>query len=133
MDKANDTARIVLKLDFGFGRDVGPGKVRLLELIDEYGSIAAAGRAMGMSYRRAWLLVDNLNTSFAEAAVTTQLGGRGGGGAALTEFGRDLANAYRNMERDARNAVEDRLLALEEAVRRGFMASHERMEARQGA
>jgi molybdate transport system regulatory protein len=86
-----------------------------------------------MSYRRAWLLVDNLNTSFAEAAVTTQLGGRGGGGAALTAFGRDLANAYRDMERDARNAVEDRLLALEETVRRGFMASHERVEARPDA
>lgn len=133
MDKANDSTRIVLKLDFGFGRDVGPGKVRLLELIDEYGSIAAAGRAMGMSYRRAWLLVDNLNTSFAEAAVTTQLGGRGGGGAALTEFGRDLAHAYRDMERDARNAVEERLVALEETVRRGFVASNERMEARQDA
>lgn len=132
MDKANDSARIVLKLDFGFGRDVGPGKVRLLELIDEYGSIAAAGRAMGMSYRRAWLLVDSLNTSFAEAAVTTQLGGRGGG-AALTEFGRDLASAFREMERDARNAVEERLLALEEAVRRGFMASTGRVEARQEA
>lgn len=133
MDKTSDSARIVLKLDFGLGRDVGPGKVRLLELIDEYGSIAAAGRAMGMSYRRAWLLVDNLNSSFSEAAVTTQLGGRGGGGAALTSFGRDLANAYRAMERDARDAVGNRLQALEDSVRRGFLAGNDRVEVRQDA
>jgi molybdate transport system regulatory protein len=109
-------ARIVLKLDFGDGRTVGPGKIRLLELINECGSIAAAGRAMGVSYRRAWLLVDSLNTSFAQPAVATHLGGRGGGGAALTAFGRDLAKTYRDMERDARDVVEARLLALEAAL-----------------
>lgn len=109
----NGTARIVLKLDFGDGRAVGPGKIRLLELIQEYGSIAAAGRALGMSYRRAWLLVDSLNTSFTEPAVLTQLGGRGGGGATLTGFGRDLARTYRDMEIDTRTAVAARLAALE--------------------
>lgn len=112
----NHQARIVLKLDFGDGRAVGPGKIRLLESIQEYGSIAAAGRALGMSYRRAWLLVESLNSSFAQPAVETQLGGRGGGGATLTGFGRDLARTYRDMETDAHNAVAARLLALEAAL-----------------
>lgn len=112
----DNKTRIVLELDFGEGRAVGPGKIRLLELIGEYGSIAAAGRALGMSYRRAWLLVDSLNTSFTEPAVSTQLGGRGGGGATLTGFGRDLARTYRDMERDAQSAVADRLLTLQAAV-----------------
>ena len=56
--------RVTVRIDFAGGRRVGPGKIRLLELIDETGSISAAGRAMAMSYRRAWLLVDSLNTSF---------------------------------------------------------------------
>lgn len=120
---ANDKARIVLKLDFGDGRAVGPGKIRLLESIHKYGSIAAAGRALGMSYRRAWLLVDSLNTSFAEPAVATQLGGRGGGGATLTGFGRDLAQTYRGMENDARAAVATRFIALEAALTRAPVAT----------
>lgn len=112
----NERARIVLELEFGDGRAVGPGKIRLLETIQEYGSIAAAGRALGMSYRRAWLLVDSLNTSFAEPAVETQLGGRGGGGANLTGVGRDLLESYREMEKDVRAAVSARLHALETAL-----------------
>jgi molybdate transport system regulatory protein len=98
-------ARLTIRIDFPGGRRVGPGKIRLLELIDETGSISAAGRAMAMSYRRAWLLVENLNTSFREPVVDTRSGGRQGGGAHLTTFGRELVQRYRTMERDAVHAV----------------------------
>ena len=77
-------ARLTVRIDFAGGRRVGPGKIRLLELIDETGSISAAGRAMAMSYRRAWLLVDSLHTSFREPVVDTR-----SGGAQLTPFGRE--------------------------------------------
>src|SRR5919108_2663065 len=76
--------RLWIRIDLPGGRRVGPGKIRLLELIDETGSISAAGRAMAMSYRRAWLLVESLNTSFRERVVDAQPGGRHGGGARLT-------------------------------------------------
>ena len=65
---------------------LGPGKIRLLELIGERGSISAAGRGMGMSYRRAWLLVDDLNRCFKEPVVLTQLGGSGGGGGRIEQL-----------------------------------------------
>ena len=68
--------RLTLRIDFDKGRALGPGKIRLLELVGETGSISAAGRALGMSYRHAWLLVDALNTTFREPVVAT----RGGGG-----------------------------------------------------
>ena len=109
-------SRLTLRLDLGPSVAVGPGKVRLLELIDRHGSISAGGRAMGMSYRRAWLLVDELNRSFAEALVSTQLGGANGGGARLTEFGRRVVEDYRAMEREAEAAVAKRLRRLERAL-----------------
>ena len=73
-------ARLVLRIDFNEGRALGPGKVRLLELVGETGSISAAGRAMGMSYRRAWLLVDALNRTFHMPVVEARGGGADGGG-----------------------------------------------------
>jgi len=109
-------ARVTLRLDFSNGRQVGPGKVRLLELVGAHGSISAAGRAMGMSYRRAWLLVDQLNGSFREPLVETQLGGPGGGGAALTELGREVVAHYRAIEAAARLGAGDHLQALEEVL-----------------
>jgi len=89
---------LTIRIVFGEGRAVGPGKIRLLELIGETGSIAAAGRAMAMSYRRAWLLIDELNAMFRHKVVETQMGGTGGGGAHLTDFGRDLVREYRAIE-----------------------------------
>ena len=74
-------SRLTLRIDFDGGRALGPGKVRLLELVGETGSISAAGRAMGMSYRRAWLLVDALNQTFSQPVTETRGGGAGGGGA----------------------------------------------------
>ncbi|MGE7371132.1 winged helix-turn-helix domain-containing protein [Neorhizobium sp. NPDC001467] len=82
--------KVVLSVDFPGGMRLGRGKVQLLGLIRETGSISAAGRAMDMSYRRAWLLVDALNHMFHQPVVESQRGGKQGGGAALTRFGEDL-------------------------------------------
>src|SRR5579875_1403620 len=105
-------AHLTLRIDFDEGRALGPGKVRLLELIGETGSISAAGRAMGMSYRRAGLLVDALNKTFRTSVVQTREGGAGGGGASLTPFGAALVESYRTMERDAARALQRRIAEL---------------------
>jgi molybdate transport system regulatory protein len=109
-------ARLRLRIDFDGVDSVGPGKIRLLELLRETGSIAAAGRAMDMSYRRAWLLIDALNRSFRKPVVATKLGGSGGGGAALTRFGEELIAHYRDMETAAHTALRPHLSELERAV-----------------
>ena len=109
-------AKLTLRVDFSDERAVGPGKIRLLELIDEHGSIAAAGRAMDMSYRRAWLLIDNMNRCFRKPLVQKQMGGNRGGGAALTEFGRRIVKHYRDMEQEAGTAVAGHLRALDNAL-----------------
>jgi len=91
---------------------VGPGKIDLLERIAEHGSIAAAARAMQMSYRRAWELVDGLGRCFGRPVVTAQMGGAGGGGARLTPFGHLLVTRYRAIERKARRAARQDLTRL---------------------
>ncbi len=106
-------AKLTLRVEFGPERAIGPGKARLLELIRDTGSISAAGRAMGMSYRRAWLLIDNLNRCFREPVVATQLGGRSGGGATLTALGEAVVAHYRAMESEAEAAVAARLRDLQ--------------------
>jgi len=83
------------RLDFAPGSSVGPGKIDLLAAIDAEGSLSAAARHIGMSYRRAWLLLDSLNRSFDKPVTTASVGGRGGGGVTLTPFGRDLVRNYR--------------------------------------
>ncbi len=90
-------------LQFSFGPDqrLGPGKIALLEQIIATGSISAAGRSMGMSYRRAWLLIDAVNKMFAEPVVIAAAGGARGGGAVVTENGRQLVAAYRAVEKRA--------------------------------
>jgi molybdate transport system regulatory protein len=88
---------------------LGPGKIKLLELIASHGSISEAARAMDMSYRRAWLLVAELNQSFREPVTIAQTGGKGGGNAQLTPFGQSLIERYRKIERDATAAVADEL------------------------
>lgn len=84
---------------------MGPGKADLLEAIQETGSIAAAGRSLGMSYRRAWLLVDTMNRCFREPLVATERGGASRGGASLTDAGEEALKAYRKMEAMARKAA----------------------------
>ena len=81
---------LIVRIDLGPHGRLGPGKLLLLENIDKHGSISAAGRAMNMSYRQAWSLIDQLNHAFKEPVVTSQTGGKSGGGASLTEFGKLL-------------------------------------------
>lgn len=108
--------RLKLRIDFRPRGAVGPGKIALLEAIGRDGSISAAARALDMSYRRAWLLIDSMNALFRNPVVTTAAGGRHGGGAALTGFGRDLIQRYRAMEDEARLALAAHLAALEEQL-----------------
>lgn len=84
---------------------IGPGKAELIERIGATGSISAAARAMGMSYRRAWQLVEALNRDFRQPVVTTAIGGTRGGGAQVTPFGRRLVAAFRAMEGKASSAI----------------------------
>jgi molybdate transport system regulatory protein len=108
--------RLTLRIDFDADRAIGPGKIRLLELIDALGSISAAGRRMGMSYRRAWLLVDSLNRSFREPLVASHAGGAHGGGAALTPQGAAVVRHYRAAEAAAHAAGAVHLEALAQAL-----------------
>jgi molybdate transport system regulatory protein len=110
-------ARLTLRVDLGKDRAVGPGKIRLLEAIRDTGSITKAGMALGMSYRRAWLLVDDMNNCFREPVVAAQTGGSHGGGATLTPFGKRLIDQYRAIEAEAHSATADRLRELEAASR----------------
>lgn len=107
-----------IRIDLNPDARLGPGKIRLLELIAEHGSISAAGRALDMSYRRAWLLVDELNRTFRLPVVAAQPGGRSGGGATLTVFGTEIVACYRDIERDAAEAAAARLSILGEAVQK---------------
>lgn len=86
------------RIDFGRDEAVGPGKIELLERIGVSGSLSQAARDLKMSYRRAWQLLASLNGSFTERVVLTRKGGRGGGGARLTPFGRELVHRYRAFE-----------------------------------
>ena len=103
--------RVTLRLDFDGQRKLGHGKIGLLEAIRRHGSIAAAGREFKMSYRRAWLLVDELNHMFDQPLVTTREGGRDGGGAELTELGAEIVIRYRRaeakVERNAAAEIEE--------------------------
>lgn len=86
------------RVDFGRDGAVGPGKIALLEHIATAGSLSQAARELGMSYRRAWQLLESLNSSFREPLVLTAKGGRGGGGARLTAFGHLLIRVYREFD-----------------------------------
>jgi molybdate transport system regulatory protein len=110
-------ARLTLRVDLGGERAIGPGKIRLLEVIRDTGSITKAGIALGMSYRRAWLLVDDMNNCFREPVIAAQAGGSHGGGAALTSFGARLIEQYRAIEAEAHFATAARLRELETACR----------------
>ena len=90
---------------------LGPGKADLLQAVAESGSISAAARAMGMSYRRAWTLVEAMNRDFREPLVATSAGGSGGGGARVTPAGREALGRYRAMEDKAAAAVADEISA----------------------
>lgn len=102
---SNQTVGPRLRIVIAPGVGIGPGKAALLEGIRETGSIAAAGRRIGMSYKRAWLLVGALNSHFGAPLIEASKGGRAGGGAALTPLGEEVLAAYREMEARAEMAV----------------------------
>lgn len=106
--RAGARLRLVLEPDIA----IGPGKADILEGIKETGSIAAAGRRMGMSYKRAWLLVETMNRCFREPLVETSRGGRAKGGAVLTAAGHEVLERYRRMEQLTAAAIADELAAL---------------------
>ncbi len=109
---ASSLPSLSVRIDLDAEDRIGPGKILLLERINECGSISAAGRAMDMSYKRAWDLVDEINRICRQAAVERQTGGKNGGGAVLTPFGQSLVARYRKIERDAAIAVRKDLEAL---------------------
>ena len=107
-----------VRIVFDGGLRLGPGKIDLLDAIARTGSISSAGRVMDMSYRRAWLLVDEVNRMFTRPVVTTSAGGVRGGGAALTDFGRALVAAFRRIEDRTRQAVREELAPFESDLAR---------------
>jgi molybdate transport system regulatory protein len=108
--------RLTIRLDFDETRRLGPGKVALLESIDETGSISAAGRAHSMSYRKAWLLVEEMNRMFAKPLVAARPGGVKGGGAELTPAGRQVMTLYREAERKMRAGAKAEIARMEKAL-----------------
>jgi molybdate transport system regulatory protein len=106
--------RVHFRLRVTRGADIalGPGKADLLEAIEKAGSITAAARSLGMSYRRAWLLVDTMNRSFRKPVVEAETGGRRGGGARLSVTGRDAVRRYRRVEKLAERASAAEMRAL---------------------
>jgi molybdate transport system regulatory protein len=108
-----DTTKLTLRVDLGNGHSLGPGKMRLLEAIEKTGSIRQAGRKLGMSYRRAWLLVDDMNNCFRDPVIEAKSGGAHGGGATLTSFGQKLVERYRAIEGNALVAARKYLHDLE--------------------
>jgi molybdate transport system regulatory protein len=112
-----------LRLRILVGRNiaVGPGKADLLEAILTTNSIAAASRQMGMSYKRAWLLIDTMNCCFAKSAVAAKKGGNRGGGAGLTALGEEVLVPYRRMQSTTRRATTEDLRALKGEMTRGAL------------
>ena len=107
--------RLSIRLDLAMGARIGPGKVGVLEEIARSGSISAAGRALGMSYRRTWELVEELYSSLGTPVVETAAGGSGGGGTVLTRAGKAVIERYRAIEMDTALAARKHLLALNRA------------------
>ena len=111
-DSAPASDRLSIRLDLESGARIGPGKVAVLEEIARSGSISAAGRALRMSYRRTWELVEDLNRSLGTPVVATAAGGSEGGGAVLTRAGKAVVERYRAIEMDTALAARKHLQAL---------------------
>lgn len=112
-DDSSAAPRLRLRILFGEDAMLGPGKAELLERVRETGSIAAAGRAMKMSYKRAWMLVEEMNAAFSAPLVDSARGGAGGGGAQLTAIGEEVLRLYRAVENAAAASARDEIAALQ--------------------
>jgi molybdate transport system regulatory protein len=109
---SNGRNQVSIRIDLEAGGRIGPGKIALLEAISKTGSITAAAQSMNMSYRKAWLLVDELNTLLSEPAVTAAVGGANGGGAILTPVGQKTVQFYNSIEMRTRAAARSEFQAL---------------------
>jgi molybdate transport system regulatory protein len=109
--------RLSIRIDLASGSRIGPGKIALLEAIRTTGSISAGARSLGMSYRRAWLLVEEVNHALRKPAVTAETGGRSGGGAVLTPVGERVIALYRAIETNARTAANQEFRSIGKLVR----------------
>lgn len=105
-----------LRIDFDPEGRLGPGKVTLLEKIAESGSISAAARAMNMSYKHAWDLIEEMNVLFGKPLVSTQTGGKDGGGAQLTAMGQAVVTRFRAIEHAAARAARAQMEALQAEI-----------------
>lgn len=114
--------RLSIRLDLTTGDRIGPGKVALLEAIRTNGSISAAARHLGMSYRRAWMLVDQINEALREPAVSTLQGGQHGGGAVLTPTGERVIELYHTIEELTRTSARQEFRAIAKLVRQSERA-----------
>ena len=112
-------ARLTIRIDFEGSESFGPGKARLLELIDTHGSIRSAASAMNMSYRHAWLLLQAVEDTFGAPVISTATGGTKGGGAKLTELGRTLVARFRMIESQAAKATAGELSELSQVTTGG--------------
>jgi molybdate transport system regulatory protein len=111
-------SRLSIRVDLPDVGSIGPGKIRLLELVAETGSIRQAGLALEMSYARAWGLIRELNDMFGAPVVEASAGGKSGGGASLTALGLKLVTLYRAIERKADQAAREDFTALRKLARR---------------
>ena len=111
--------RLSIRVDLASGERIGPGKIALLEAIAQTGSISAAARQLGMSYRRAWLLVEAINDALREPAVSAATGGQHGGGAMLTPTGERIIDLYRAIEGHARTSANEEFRAFARIARKG--------------
>jgi len=110
---------ISLRIDLEAGGRIGPGKVELLEQIAAHGSISAGARRMGMSYKQAWTLVEEMNRLFRKPVVAARKGGQRGGGAELTPLGLAIVARYRAIERAAESAAAPHVAALRQEIESG--------------
>ncbi|MFM0736172.1 LysR family transcriptional regulator [Paraburkholderia xenovorans] len=115
--KTRPEVRFRMRIRSGEAVALGPGKVELLEAIREYGSISAAARSLGMSYRRAWLLVDELNRSLKAPATESEQGGQSGGGCTLTAVGESIIRLYREVEAEAQRSCAKQIGELTRMIR----------------
>ena len=108
--------KVRLRVDFDDLHAVGPGKIALLERMRDAGSLSQAARELDMSYRRAWQLLDSLNTSFNEPVIVTSVGGKGGGGSEITQLGLALIDTYRALEKETTLLAQQRFKPLRNRV-----------------